>query len=241
MSAQKVLEVAARQIGYKESPPNSNQNKYGAWYGMNHAPWCAMFVSYCFFVAGLPLPATTNKGFAYCPYGVDWFKKLDRWYSKPQVGDVVFFDWKKNGVAAHVGIVERVYDNGLVGTIEGNTSGSDNANGGMVMRRKRRSGEIMGYGRPPYGKNTAPSPNAKHPSWNGRYIFLTTPNMRGDDVRIWQEQMVHRGWELEVDGVFGEKSQEVLIQFQKEKGLDPDGKIGVITWDAAFELPITKV
>ncbi len=30
---QKVLEIAAREIGYKEEPPGSNRTKYGRWYG----------------------------------------------------------------------------------------------------------------------------------------------------------------------------------------------------------------
>jgi len=66
-----VLQVAMRQLGQKENPPGSNKSKYGNWYGMDGA-WCAMFVSYCFHQAGMPLPITNKKGFAYCPYGVDW-------------------------------------------------------------------------------------------------------------------------------------------------------------------------
>lgn len=240
MNAQKVLEVARRQIGIVESPSGSNMTKFGAWYGYNGVPWCAMFVSYCFNSAGLPLAITTKKGFAYCPYGVQWFKKQKRWYSKPITGDVVFFDWKGNGVAAHVGIVERVNSNGTVDTIEGNTSAGNNANGGKVMRRVRSPREILGYGRPPYGKLTPPSPTANHPSWQGRYLALTSPYMEGDDVRTWQQQMKTRGWDIEVDGVFGEESEKVAIAFQKQKGLDPDGQIGTITWNAAFELPITE-
>lgn len=240
MNAEKVLAVARRQLGYVESPPNSNANKFGAWYGFNRVPWCAIFVSYCFFVAGLPLPATTRKGFAYCPYGVNWFKKQKRWYKSPIVGDVVFFDWKGNGVAAHVGIVEKVNRNGSIQTIEGNTSAGDNANGGKVMRRTRTAKEILGYGRPAYGKLTAPSPTDNHPSWRGRYLTLASPYMEGEDVRIWQDQMKRRGWDIEVDGVYGEKSEAVAIAFQEQKGLEVDGKVGVMTWDAAFELPITK-
>ena len=44
--ASKVLEIAAGEIGYKESPANSNNNKYGVWYGMNYEPWCDIFVSW---------------------------------------------------------------------------------------------------------------------------------------------------------------------------------------------------
>ena len=61
--SQDVLAVAVRELGYREL--GDNRNKFGAWYGMDYQPWCAMFVSYCFYTVGLPLPITTGKGFAY--------------------------------------------------------------------------------------------------------------------------------------------------------------------------------
>ena len=33
------LEIAVSQIGYCESPPDSNKTKYGRWYGMDGVPW----------------------------------------------------------------------------------------------------------------------------------------------------------------------------------------------------------
>ncbi len=52
--------------------------------------------------------------------------------------------------------------------------------------------------------------------------------MGGDDVLQWQRQMIHRGWNLEADGVFKERDENVLKQFQKQKGLTVDGIIGPI-------------
>lgn len=43
----------------------------------------------------------------------------------------------------------------------------------------------------------------------------------------------------EIDGVFGEKTEAVTKQFQKEKGLKVDGAVGAITWAAAWEEDIT--
>ena len=40
-----IVEIALSQKGYKEGP--NNDTKYGAWYGLNYNPWCAMFVSWC--------------------------------------------------------------------------------------------------------------------------------------------------------------------------------------------------
>jgi hypothetical protein len=82
---QQLLNYAANQIGTKENPMGSNQTKYNTWYGMNNAPWCAMFVSYCFYNTGLPLPATTSKGFAYCGDGIRYFKNKGWWHTNPKV------------------------------------------------------------------------------------------------------------------------------------------------------------
>lgn len=145
-----IVSMAVSTLGYKESPAGSNQSKFGAWYGANYQPWCASWVSWVFYHAGLPLPATTPKGFAYCPYGVKWFKDKGQFFKQPKVGDVVFFDWGSDGVADHVGIVEKVNTNGTVTTIEGNTSSSNNSNGGEVQRRVRQLNVIQGFGRPNY-------------------------------------------------------------------------------------------
>ena len=148
-----VLAMAASTIGYKESPAGTNASKFGAWYGANYQPWCASWVSWVFYHAGLPLPATTPKGFAYCPYGVHWFKNKGQFFKQPKVGDVVFFDFTsgRDGIADHVGIVEKVNSDGTVTTIEGNTSNTtagSQSNGGCVARRIRSMNVIQGFGRP---------------------------------------------------------------------------------------------
>lgn len=152
VTAEAVLKIASSYLGYKESPPNSNRTKFGSWYSMDGQPWCAIFVSFCFYQAGLPLPATTPRGFAYCPYGVNWFKQLKRFYKTPEVGDVVFFDFTsgRDGIADHVGIVEKVNSDGTVTTIEGNTSSNGSqSNGGAVLRKVRTpKNVVLGYGRP---------------------------------------------------------------------------------------------
>jgi hypothetical protein len=54
----------------------------------------------------------------------------------PEAGDLVLFDWDSDGVCDHIGIVER--PSPLV-TIEGDTSSTNNSNGGQMMRRTDRS------------------------------------------------------------------------------------------------------
>lgn len=155
-TAEDVLNKARSQIGIKESPANSNRNPYGAWYGMNGVPWCAEFVSWCFAQAGSPLNITTRFGFAYCPYGVNYFKKIGRWSSTPSVGAIVFYGSPSESV--HTGIVES-FDAHNITAIEGNTAVGNDANGGSVMRRTRpRNNWIVGYGLPEYKENVKVKP-----------------------------------------------------------------------------------
>lgn len=163
-TAQDMVKKAASQIGYKESPRGSNKTKYGRWYGTgwDGNPWCAMFVSWC--AAQIGESKAVGK-FAYCPYWVTWFKERGQWLDrseKPRPGDIIFFS---NGSrACHVGVVEERLGTDYVMTIEGNTSTSNNDNGGAVMRRKRAYGKrgsswfIMGFGRPKYSGAPKPKP-----------------------------------------------------------------------------------
>jgi hypothetical protein len=150
-TAQQVLQVAANEIGYKEQPLGSDHTKYGVWFGIDPAPWAAMFVSYCFYMAGLPFPITTPKGFAFHPYAAKWFKEHGWWDTAPQVGDVVFFDWQADGSADHVGIVEKVNPDNSIVAIRGNVEN-------QVCRRSSSTG-MMGYGRPPYTSTTNNEPH----------------------------------------------------------------------------------
>lgn len=245
-TAKQVLHLAASEIGYKETPTDSNHNKFGVWYGMDYAPWCAMFVSYCFYNNGLPLNIERKEGFAWCPSGVDWFKAKGWWHTQnPQVGDVVFYDWNGDGEAKHVGMVEKVNSDGSIVAIEGNTSVGNDSNGGQVMRRNRDA-YIKGYGRPPYTNEDGVDP-VPHPVWPGRYIALTSPNMEGADVLLWQRQMIHRGYNLGASGttgkgddsIFTKRNHDVLISFQQEKVLEVDGAIGPQSWNAAWDFPVT--
>lgn len=151
-----VLRLAGYEVGTVETP--NNKTEYNRWYGgasFDGQPWCATFVSWVFHKAGLPLPASTAKGFAYTPSGAAWFQKQGRWHNtQPRAGDVVFFDWPGDGVnrISHVGIVDSVNPNGSVNTIEGNTqpgTAGNQSDGGAVHRRVRSTG-IVGYGRPAY-------------------------------------------------------------------------------------------
>jgi surface antigen len=159
-----VVAQAERWLGTTEQPMGSNRVPgITDWYGIK-GPWCAMFVSRVFFDAGLPLPASIPKGFAYTPAGAAWFRRQGRWVvTAPKRGYVVFFDFPGDSVnrISHVGIVSGVRADGSVETIEGNTDERGGRTGGKVMRRLRKVG-IVGYGIPAY----APSVRPPTPEWD---------------------------------------------------------------------------
>jgi CHAP domain len=105
----------------------------------------------------MPLAITTPKGFAYCPYGIEWFRRQGRLDMNPQVGDVVFYQFDQDAEADHVGIVESAAPGGIT-AIEGNTSArGSQSNGGAVMRADRKLSLVLGFGHPAYGMATTPT------------------------------------------------------------------------------------
>lgn len=169
--ASKLLSVARKQIGVKEAG-SSNKVKYNTeYYGRavsgSAYPWCCVFVWWVFKHAGLSKLFYGGGKTAACRTAMAWFKKKGRFYKKPKVGDVVFFDFTGCGVSHHVGIVEKVKSNGSVVTIEGNASN-------RVRRLTRKSG-IMGYGRPAYSSSkkssTSSSSSSSSKSSNKVQVF----------------------------------------------------------------------
>lgn len=242
-SAEQVLNRARSQLGRVESPPGSNRIEYNDWYYGNatRAPWCATWLSWCFFHEGLPLPATNSRGFAYTPSGAQWFKNRGKWMNNhsPDVrpGDVVFFYWPSMGRIAHVGVVEAVRPNGDVVTIEGNTDESGGRSGGKVMRRVRSRATVNargGFGRPDFTQAPSPSPDPQ-PGSAPPFPGTIKRGDTGPNVRTVQERLnAHSPSErdIQVDGDFGPLTETRVKQFQAAKGLQQVGYVGPKTWAA---------
>jgi hypothetical protein len=73
----------------------------------------------------------------------DWLRSEGRYVTPaeatPRPGDLVFFDWQRDGELDHIGLVQSVGADGRIHTIEGN---SDNA----VRQRSYAPDQIAGYG-----------------------------------------------------------------------------------------------
>ena len=142
----KALAQARIHLGEHESPSGSNKQQFGAWYGSNGVPWCAEFVSYCYWRAGSSSFAA-GKHYAYVPYIVNDARAGRNGMSvtqKPEPGDLVCYDWQGNGVADHVGLFERWANSSFI-AVEGNTAVGNDSNGGKVMERTRKRSQVQAF------------------------------------------------------------------------------------------------
>lgn len=140
-SNQAIVEVALTQIGNVGGAP------YWSWWGLDYrVEWCAIFVSWCADQCGYLDAGVLPKMEGVRPY-VDWFIERGQWQGrdyKPIPGDIIFFDWESDGLADHVGIVEKVED-GLIYTVEGNSGDRCVEN-----RYYLSSAPVYGFGLPLY-------------------------------------------------------------------------------------------
>ncbi|MEB3204682.1 MAG: CHAP domain-containing protein [Candidatus Sericytochromatia bacterium] len=133
--------------GYKY-PPNLTTRYY-------HSPGrvgcCADFVADSYHRAGFALGKDMQaKGYNphYCPSMIQYFRKeqqlVDRG-SPAHVGDVVFFDWDKDGKSDHVGVVSKVDAQGRpTEMLESNKFGQP---AHRTVMNQGRLDSIMAYGR----------------------------------------------------------------------------------------------
>lgn len=90
------------------------------------------------------------------------------------------------------------------------------------------------------GPSPAPVPPpapTSYPRYPG-YILRQSGRYDGN-VKTWQRRMKERGWNIGVDGYFGQQTLSVVKAFQREKGLRADGLIGPRTWGTAWTSKVT--
>lgn len=171
------LKVALSQVGYKEKKSNKdldsktanagsgNYTKYGKWYGLNPAPWCCMFVSWCaneVGILGKLIPKYKGAGTGY-----NWFKNRDQLTMKPKAGDIGFLKpTVKGATSSHTFIVYKV-DGNVITTIEGNEN-----NGVIKHTRKLTDKNILGFGSVKYPEDPVVRyvDNVDYEGLNVRYI-----------------------------------------------------------------------
>lgn len=154
--ADEVVAAAKKFVDEKYKEGENNDTIMGKWFGLNHQPWCAMFVSYCFNQAKVVdlVAAQGKKGFASCAAGMRWFAKHKQLVpvGQAQAGDVVFFQFDADADPDHVGIVVSNDGKGTLITYEGNTCADgakgSQANGDGAYKKKRPYAKVMAVARP---------------------------------------------------------------------------------------------
>ena len=153
-----IISIANSQIGYCEGNAendysgaadgiNGNYTEYNYWFHYNvssdmpfggeYGPWCATFVSWCAYLAGVPDSIIHRNSSTVSM--LEEFEKQNREYTRseiesgkytPQRGDIIFFKFTSgnNNRVNHVGIVSS-YSNSTVYLVDGN--GSKNGKQGV--------------------------------------------------------------------------------------------------------------
>lgn len=173
-----VIAIAKNEVGYLEKATNSNLDSKTGNAGSNNYTkyardldafgnfyngakqgfaWCDVFVDWCMVkafgreLAQKMINQSNGSAGAGCKQSSQYYQAINRFYSKPQPGDQIFF--VSGGDICHTGLVIDVTSTQVI-TIEGNTSGGSGviANGGGVFQKSYslNYGGIYGYGRPKY-------------------------------------------------------------------------------------------
>ncbi|WP_322154392.1 peptidoglycan-binding protein [Paratractidigestivibacter sp.] len=243
-TADKVATIALAEEGYLEKKSAKNEDsktanagsknftKYGKWIGVDGNYWCASFVSWCFYKAygkdkGKKLLGIYSAG---CDTIRAKHKSMGIYHARagftPKRGDVIYFSGTRHAGANHIGIVYKV-DDGVVYTVEGNTSGGSGVidNGGGVAKKHYALGNtrILGYGRPAYDEKEEGLTDMK----------AVKNGSTGKSVKILQAILKHcYDKNLSVDGKFGNNTEKQLKAVQTKLGLTSDGVCGDKTWAA---------
>lgn len=151
-----VIGKAMAHLGKRETTQNAGPEIRMFTCGKNE-PWCADFVSYVLWEAGVPI-ASGENGWKVASVAAirEHFTRLGRWTNIKTLGsnsvpDCVkpgdLITWTKDnasgeGTKGHIGIVEKVQD-GKVYTIEGNTRGEGSTRPDMVARKEHKITDLI--------------------------------------------------------------------------------------------------
>lgn len=232
MTEQQAKDLLAKwmdeQVGYKETP--TNINKYAAYLDSlgdvyngkkNGYAWCDVFVD-CGFVQcfgeanGLNMIYQPKKSLgAGAEFSAKYYKANGAFYSKPQMGDQIFYTNYD-----HTGWVREVTKTKVI-TIEGNWND-------QVSKRELSLSDksIVGYGRPDW------SVVKDVPAEMPEVSFLLKQGSRSQAVEVLQMGLIMNGYEIYggVDGYFGSYTKAALVSYQQANGLTTDGTAGTETF-----------
>lgn len=188
--------------------------------------WCAYFCSAIKIKGQLDCPYFPN-GFAFDKrdlgvIGNRWVEPLNL-----QPGDFIGFDWDGGGQYGgdHVGYVVQRDGAGDYWTVEGNCGGEVRLKHRTIENTRSAKGiGIIGGIRPKY----------KEEKKMLKALPLLKKGSKGGAVVALQHLLMLRGVVTfyNIDGVFGDKTEQAVKDFQQLVGIYPDGMVGAKTWPA---------
>ena len=188
--------------------------------------WCAYFCSTIKINGQLDCPYFPN-GFAFDKRDLGVIG--DRWVEplNLQPGDFIGFDWDGGGQwgGDHVGYVVQRVAAGDYWTVEGNCGGEVRPKHRTIENTRSAKGiGIIGGIRPKY----------KEEKKMLKTLPLLKKGDRGDAVTALQLLLQLRGVVKfgVIDGIFGDKTEKSVKEFQQLRGIYPDGMVGAQTWPA---------
>lgn len=143
-----LLSLAKAEIGYTESPPGSNMNKFASVAGVaNGHAWCATMIMALCKQAGMPQGKLLTPG---TETSYDRYKAAGRLDKNPKTGAFALFNYKSGRRVSHVAITLGVEGDNII-TIDGNTSASEKGsqdNGGIVAEKVRPLSKVVAFCHP---------------------------------------------------------------------------------------------
>lgn len=208
--------------------------------------WCATGVSAVSIINGLTDIMPTECG---CGQMIALYQKLGRWVErdnyKPNVGDVIFYDWDDSGKGDNTGWSDHV---GLIVSVSGNVISVIECNKSKKVgyRTINVDGKfIRGYGVPDYASKCKSEPVVSKPVVNKGDVKTVTVTLNvlekgseGEQVKTLQRLLVAMGYSVGsagVDGDFGSDTLSAVKKYQKDKGLTVDGIVGTNTWNSLLK------
>lgn len=263
---QLVVDTAEAWVGTKQGDVNHHKiidtyntiNPLPSGVRMNYSlAWCAATVGCVSMQVGLTdyiLPECS------CNRMIKLYKAKNQWVEDddyvPDMGDILFYAWKDNGVgdceleADHVGIVKEVKNN-IIYVIEGNYSKQ------VKIRQIKVNGKyIRGFATPDYKtasknynfkkkvtikptKTTTTTNKTDTTITTGKVLTIasTVPYLKSGDkneaVKVMQIVLIYLGFSCGIngaDGSFGPATVKAVKAYQKAVGITQDGICGRDSW-----------
>jgi len=196
-------------------------------------PWCAAFVSAVGELGGMGAVILPECA---CEAMIKLYKARGRFSeAEPEnlrPGDIVMYDWGGDRVADHVGIIEEAGEKLKV--IEGNMSDSV---GYRLL--SPNSANIRGFCHPAFDAAPPDAAGDAAPGVPQPLLPSLSLGSTGETTRAAQILLIGRGsrcgpWGA--DAEFGDGTYGAVLHYQQLHRLNPDGVIGMETWQSLLGL-----